>query len=92
MELENTKSLALHLIKEDLKYHQMVAGCSANNVHIEFFPDMASTVKALLNQESAGDEWEDQYVQAMGRAANITWGDQSKINTAAESLLKSLNF
>ncbi len=87
----DTKSLALHLIKEDLKYHQMVAGCSRQNVHIEFFPDMASVIKALLGQETEGSEWEDRYVTAMGKVGQLTWGNPQVVTATAQEVLKTLN-
>ncbi len=87
----DTKSLALHLIKEDLKYHQMVAGCSGQNVHIEFFPDMASVIKSLLGQEAEGSEWEDSYVCAIGKAEKFNWGDPSGVEAAAAEVLGMLN-
>lgn len=86
----DTKTLALHLIKEDLKYHQMVAQCSGVEIHIEFFPDLASAVKTLLGQAAEGSDWEDKYVLGIGLASNTDFGDQIQIEKVASDLLKKL--
>ena len=40
--------LALHLIREDLKYHQLAMHLEKVDVHLEFFPDLATVVQELI--------------------------------------------
>ena len=84
------KSIALHLIAEDLKYHQMVAYCAAVEVNIEFFPDFATAVKNLLGHDSQDDSWEDRYVLAMQKVEKVMWGDIDGIRTVAVEVLVAL--
>ncbi len=86
----NHKSIALHLIQEDLKYHQMVAYCGAVDVQIEFFPDFATAVKNLLGHEEQDDRWEDRYVLAMQKVEKVMWGDKEGIRAVAEEVLEAL--
>ena len=86
----NLKSIALHLIAEDLKYHQMVAQCAAVEVHIEFFPDFATAVKSLLGHEDADDEWEDRYVLALRKGEKLMWGDAEGVRAVAAEVLEAL--
>lgn len=86
----NNKEIALHLIAEDLKYHQMVAYSAAVEVNIEFFPDFATAVKNLLGQEDAGDDWEDRYVTALGKIDKVMWGDHEGVTAVAEEVLEAL--
>jgi len=84
------KSIALHLIGEDLKYHQMVAQCAPVEIHIEFFPDFATAVKNLLGQADQDDSWEDRYVLALQKGERLMWGDTEGIRAVAEEVLAAL--
>ena len=88
---ERDRKVALHLIAEDLKYHQMVAYYGAVEVHIEFFPDFATAVKDLLGQAGQDDSWEDRYVIAMRKAENVMWGDKEGVKAVAAEVLEMLN-
>ena len=90
MRTMNPKEIALHLIGEDLKYHQMVHQCGPVEVHIEFFPDFATAVKNLLGQGDASDDWEDRYVTALGKIDKVMWGDHEGVQAVAEEVLEAL--
>ena len=86
----NAKSIALHLIGEDLKYHQMVAQCGPVEVHIEFFPDFASAVKHLLGHGDEDDSWEDRYVMALQKGEKLMWGDIEGVKAVALEVISEL--
>ena len=46
------KALALHLIKQDLKYRQMVIGLNNVGIHIEFYPDLVRVIRALMGHSN----------------------------------------
>ena len=85
------KKLALHLIKEDMQFHKMVAVCNEVDVTIDFYPDLASAVKVLLGQEEQGDPWDDLYVQEMVKAVALGWKDHKAINIQANEVLAKLS-
>ena len=90
MKKKQLKSLALHLIKEDLRVHQMIDKCREVDILIEYRPDIASTVKTLLNQDLAGEEWDNNYVQQMIRANALDWEAHATIDALAREVLKAL--
>ena len=63
------KDLVIHLIIQDLLYHRMIYGVQKHDVHIEFYPDLASAVLILMGytEETAEDELTDTYNRFMGR-------------------------
>ena len=63
------KDLVIHLIIQDLLYHRMIYGVQKHDVHIEFYPDLASVVLQLMGhaEENAEDELTDTYNRFMGR-------------------------
>lgn len=66
-----SKQIALHLIKEDLKYHRLVHHLAQMDVHLEFYPDIARAVQALLFPDLVQEQeqqWTDRYVQLIGMA------------------------
>ena len=47
--MESTqKDLIIHLIIQDLLYHRMIYGVQKHEVHIEFYPDLATAVLLLM--------------------------------------------
>ena len=66
---EKDLQVALHLIEEDLKYHRLIRHLAEMDVHIEFYPDIASAVHMLLcsaHDEKEHELWTNQYVQLVG--------------------------
>jgi len=66
---ENMKQIALLLIEEDLKYHRLVKHLAEMDVHIEFYPDIATAVLGLLwpnMDEREQENRTNQYVQLVG--------------------------
>lgn len=65
------QEIAQHLINEDIKYHKLVNHLAAMDVHIEFYPDIATAVQVLLAPdltEAEQQNWTDRYVEVMGKA------------------------
>ena len=90
MKKKTKKELALHLIKEDLRYHLMVANCHNVDIHIHYYPDMASVVKTLLGQDRGGEEWDSTYVAQMAKANALNWEVTSDLDVMANLTLTSL--
>ena len=89
----NPLEIALHLIKEDLKYHQLVHQLSEVDLHLEHYPDIASAVAQLLVKDltdKAQQQWTDQYVLGMSKAREIAWKDDVQIEKEAGRILKTL--
>lgn len=62
------KDLVIHLIIQDLLYHRMIYGVQKLDVHIEFYPDIASAVLTMLGHDiESDDEITDVYNRFMGR-------------------------
>lgn len=62
------KDLVIHLIIQDLLYHRMIYAVQKHDVHIEFYPDIASAVLTLMGYNAeTDDELTDRYNQFMGR-------------------------
>lgn len=62
------KEIALHLIQEDIKYHELVKHLAEVDVYIEFYPDIATAVQGLIApdlSEMEQQEWTDWYVRLM---------------------------
>ena len=85
--------MALHLIKQDLKYHQVVFHLAQVEVHFEFYPDLASVIQKLLvpglsmKQE---EMWNDKYVREISKARNISWADHGALEAQAQIILEML--
>uniref|UniRef100_UPI00404802ED hypothetical protein n=1 Tax=Roseivirga sp. TaxID=1964215 RepID=UPI00404802ED len=86
------KALALHLIKQDLKYHQMVAIQNSVGINLDFYPDLVKVIRALMghiNPETT-DAWADVYVKGMAKVENVAWGDEAGLYIVALNIYKSL--
>jgi len=86
------KALALHLIKQDLKYRQMVVAQNSVGIHLEFHPDLVRVIRALMGHSNVKtiDDWVDVYVQGMAKIEKITWGNEAGIYIVALNIYKSL--
>lgn len=85
--------IALHLIKEDLKYHQLVGHLVQVELHLEFYPDLAGAVQQLLQpglDDQELERWTNKYTREMRQAQDITWNDHERIDTVAEIILEIL--
>lgn len=63
------QEIAQHLINEDIKYHKLVKHLAEADVHLEFYPDIATAVQHLTAPNLSEDEqqaWTDRYVERMG--------------------------
>ena len=89
----NPESIALYLIKEDLKYHQLVGHLVVVDVHLEFYPDLAGAVQELLQpglDDQELEHWTNKYTREMRQARDIAWNDNERIDTVAEIILEIL--
>lgn len=62
--------IALHLIAEDMKYHKLINNLAGMELHLEFYPDIATAVQACLApnlNEQEQQAWNDRYVQLLGQ-------------------------
>jgi hypothetical protein len=86
------KALALHLIKQDLKYHQMVAIQNSVGINLEFYPDLVKVIRALMDHKNPEtiDAWADVYVKGMAKVENVAWGDEAGLYIVALNIYKSL--
>ncbi|KOF02913.1 hypothetical protein [Roseivirga seohaensis] len=86
------KALALHLIKQDLKYRQMVIGLNNVGIHIEFYPDLVRVIRALMGHSNVKtlDTWADVYVEGMSKIEKVAWGDEAGLYIVALQIYKSL--
>ena len=87
----NTQNqIAIHLIKEDIKYHDLVYHLSEKEVHIEIYPDIPTAVQALIAPdltEMETQEWHDQYVQLVRlRKSEVEIYQQLKTTWTAEPM------
>ena len=70
------QEIAQHLINEDIKYHKLVKHLAEVDVHIEFYPDIATAVQQLTAPNLSEEEqqvWTDRYVEMMGRTEEDTF-------------------
>ena len=83
------KDLVIHLIIQDLLYHRMIYGVQKHDVHIEFYPDLASAVLQLMGytEETAEDELTDTYNRFMGRVDGQELDEAGARNLAEECYL-----
>lgn len=68
------QEIAQHLINEDIKYHKLVKHLAEVDVHIEFYPDIATAVQQLTVPNLSEDEqqeWTDRYVEMMGEGKTV---------------------
>ncbi len=89
-----SQDLALHLIKEDIKYHQMVHHLTEVDIHLEFYPDLATVIQTLVAPNLTSEElqkWTDNYVSAMSQAKQLTWNAGRKINEASLEILSAVS-
>gem|GEM_PF-2148461 len=86
------KALALHLIKQDLKYRQMVVAQNSVGIHLEFHPDLVRVIRALMGHSNVQtiDAWADVYVQGMAKVEKVSWGDEAGLYIVALNIYKSL--
>lgn len=87
------KALALHLIKQDLKYHQFAAGLKAVGIDVEFYPDLVRVIRSLMDYDSpdAPDAWVHVYVKGLDKASSVAWGDEVGLYLIANAMYQSLN-
>lgn len=88
------QEIALHLIKEDIKYHQMVHHLTAVDIHLEFYPDLATVIQTLVAPNLNSHElqnWTDNYVSAMSEAKELTWDASKKISEASLEILCAIS-
>ena len=83
------KDLVIHLIIQDLLYHRMIYGVQKHDVHIEFYPDLATAVLQLMGytEETAEDELTDTYNRFMGRVDGQELDEAGARNLAEECYL-----
>ena len=89
----NPEQVALHLIKEDLIYHQVVHHLSEVELHMEHYPDIAGAVALLIGQNQSPEalqNWTDEYTQGMAQARELDWGDKVQVEITAQKLLENL--
>lgn len=89
----NKQDIALHLIKQDLKYHQLVNHLAKVDFHLEYHPDLATAVQQLLCpdiDQKKEEKWINKYVRAMSRAKQLDWTDKDKLETHSRIILEIL--
>ena len=78
------KDLVIHLIIQDLLYHRMIYAVQKHDVHIEFYPDIASAVLTLMGHNAETDDaLTDLYNGFMGRVD----GQENALDKAAAAVL-----
>ena len=83
------QEIAFHLIQEDIKYHKLVKHLAEMDVHIEFYPDMATAVQKLLApdlNDQGIQNWTDHYVQLMNERTESR-SEEMTLSTLPMSLL-----
>ena len=81
------KALALHLIKEDLKYNQLAFGLQALGIDIGFYPDLAPVIAQLMGipKGQLTDEWIDAYVMYMVKVRGVALEDKRAVKRIAKA-------
>ena len=78
------KDLVIHLIIQDLLYHRMIYAVQKHDVHIEFYPDIASAVLTLMGHNAeTDDDLTDLYNGFMGRVD----GQETALDKAEAAVL-----
>ena len=87
------KDLIIHLIIQDLLYHRMIYGVQKHDVHIEFYPDLASVVLKLMGlyTEDEEDSLTDTYNQFMGRVDGHEYMGEQQARVWAEECYQALS-
>lgn len=91
--MESTqKDLVIHLIIQDLLYHRMIYGVQKHEVHIEFYPDLASAVLQLMGHDMATqqDSLTDTYNQFMGKVDGAELDSDLQVRAWAEECYLAL--
>lgn len=91
--MESTqKDLIIHLIIQDLLYHRMIYGVQKHEVHIEFYPDLATAVLLLMgySNEDQEDSLTDMYNQFMGKVDGSELESDLQIRAWAEECYLAL--
>ena len=87
--MKTNHQLAHHLIMQDLLYHQMIYGVQKHDVHIEFYPDLATVVLQLLGLDEGSDnELTDLYTGLMAKVEAL--GKEDELENLATSCLNAL--
>ncbi len=85
------KDLVIHLIIQDLLYHRMIYAVQKHDVHIEFYPDIASAVLTLLGHNAEqDDDLTDTYNGFMGRVDGQQELDKLQAKELAEECYLAL--
>lgn len=81
------KTLALHLIQEDLKYNQLAFGLQALGIDIGFYPDLAPVIAQLMGipKGQLTDEWIDAYVMYMVKVRGVGMEDLKALKQIAKA-------
>lgn len=87
------KDLILHLITQDLLYHRMIYGVQKHEVHIEFYPDLATAVLRLMGYaaENQEDRLSDIYNQFMAKVNVLESQDELQLQAWAEECFLALD-
>lgn len=87
------KDLIIHLIIQDLLYHRMIYGVQKHDVHIEFYPDLATVVLKLmgLHDEDEEDNLTDTYNRFMGRVDSHEYMGEEQARAWAEECYHQLS-
>jgi len=83
------QEIAFHLIQEDIKYHRLVKHLAEMDVHIEFYPDIATAVQKLIAPDISVqkiEKWTDHYVQLMN-VRTESRSEEMTLSTIPMSLL-----
>ena len=87
--MKTNHQLAYHLIMQDLLYHRMIYGVQKHDVHIEFYPDLATVVLQLLGLDDGSDgELTDLYTGLMAKVEAL--GKEDELENLATSCLNAL--
>lgn len=86
------KDLAIHLIIQDLLYHRMIYGVQKHEVHIEFYPDLATAVLQLMGYsvDNQADSLTDTYNQFMGKVDGSELESDLQVRAWAEECYLAL--
>ncbi len=86
------KDLILHLITQDLLYHRMIYGVQKHEVHIEFYPDLATAVLQLMGYavDEQKDHLNDTYNQFMAKVDGLETESDLQLKNWAEQCYLAL--
>ncbi|GAB5523404.1 MAG: hypothetical protein Roseis2KO_12760 [Roseivirga sp.] len=72
----------------------MVHHLTEVDIHIEFYPDLATVIQILVAPNLTPHElqnWTDNYVTAMSKARELTWDASNKVNEASLEILSAIS-